>query len=314
MKKIEISVVVPVYNASLNLKKLVEDLFDVLKTNYDSYELILVNDKSLDDSWSIIANLCKSYSWIKGIGLRKNVGQHNAILAGLKFAEGKVIITMDDDGQNSPKYIVDLYAEINKGRDVCYANYLIKKHHFLRILASKINNLFVTLLFNKPLNLYLTSFRCITHNVKEEIIKNKAPSVYLDGLILSITRDISKISVIHNDRKFGKSNYSFIKLFNLWMQMATGFSVAPLRLASILGFIFSMTGFAMSLWLVFFTSPSGEIPMGWTSLIVVILFLGGIQLLALGVIGEYLGRAYLAVNNYPQFSIKETLNTNIETE
>jgi len=314
MKKIEISVVVPVYNASLNLKKLVEDLFNVLKTNYSSYELILVNDKSLDDSWNIIVDLCKSYTWIKGIELRKNVGQHNAILAGLKYAEGEAIITMDDDGQNSPKYIVDLCAEINKGRDVCYANYLIKKHNFLRIIGSKINNLFVTLLFNKPLNLYLTSFRCITHKVKEEIIKNKAPSVYLDGLILSITRNISKISVIHNDRKFGKSNYSFIKLLNLWMQMATGFSVAPLRLASILGFVFSITGFAMSLWLVFFTSPSSDIPMGWTSLIVVILFLGGIQLLALGVIGEYLGRTYLAANNYPQFSIKETLNTNIKTE
>ena len=114
MKKIEISVVVPVYNASLNLKKLVEDLFNVLKTNYNSYELILVNDKSLDDSWNIIVDLCKSYTWIKGIELRKNVGQHNAILAGLKYAEGEAIITMDDDGQNSPKYIVDLCGEIKK--------------------------------------------------------------------------------------------------------------------------------------------------------------------------------------------------------
>ena len=312
MRKIEISVVVPVYNASLNLKKLVEDLFDVLKNNYDSYELILVNDKSLDDSWNIITNLCKSYSWIKGIGLRKNVGQHNAILAGLKYAEGKVIVTMDDDGQNSPKYIVDLYAEINKGSDVCYANYLIKKHHFLRIFASKINNFFVTLLFNKPLSLYLTSFRCITHNVKEEIIKNKAPSIYLDGLILSITRNISKISVIHNDRKFGKSNYTFLKLLNLWMQMLTGFSVVPLRFASILGFFFSISGFIMALWLVLFKSITGETPVGWTSLLVVILFLGGIQLVALGVIGEFLGRIYLAANNYPQFSIKKTINTKIE--
>ena len=104
MKKIEVSVVVPVYNASLNLKKLVEDLFEVLKSNFNTYELILVNDKSLDDSWSIITNLCKSYSWIKGIELRKNVGQHNAIFAGLKYTEGDVIITMDDDSQNSPKF------------------------------------------------------------------------------------------------------------------------------------------------------------------------------------------------------------------
>jgi len=309
MKKIDISVVVPVYNASLNLKILVDEISEVLKSNFDNYELILIDDNSLDNSWHKILELCKSNTWIKGIELRKNVGQHNAILAGLKFAEGNNIITMDDDCQNSPKYIVDLSNEVNKGFDVCYATYLIKKHNILRILASKINNLFVTLLFNKPLGLHLTSFRCISHDIKEEIIKNKSPSVYLDGLILSITQNISKISVTHNKRKSGTSNYTFFKLLSLWMQMATGFSIAPLRLASILGIVFSITGFIMSLWLVFFKSPSTDIPMGWTSLIVVILFLGGIQLLALGVIGEYLGRTYLAANNYPQFSIRKTINT-----
>ena len=311
MKKLDVSVVVPVYNASLNLETLVGQISEVLKNNFDSYELILVNDKSLDSSWEKILDLCKLNPWVKGIYLRKNVGQHNAILAGLKFACGNTIITMDDDCQNSPKYIVELCNEVNKGFDVCYANYLTKKHNILRILGSKINNLFVTLLFNKPLSLSLTSFRCISHDIKEEIIKNKSPSVYLDGLILSITRNISKISVTHNKRKSGASNYTFLKLFSLWMQMATGFSVAPLRLASILGIVFSITGFAMSLWLVFFKSPSTEIPMVWTSLIVVILFLGGIQLLALGIIGEYLGRTYLAANNYPQFSISKTINTEL---
>ena len=312
MKKIEISVVIPVYNASLSLKNLVEDLFIVLKNNFNSYELILVNDKSLDDSWNIITNLCKSYSWIKGIELRKNIGQHNSILAGLKYAEGDRIITMDDDCQHSPKYIVDLNAELDKGHDVCYANYISKKHNLFRKLGSKINNLIVTLLFRKPWNLNLTPFRCISYQVKDEIIKNKAPSVYLDGLILSITRNISRILVIHNDRKFGKSNYTFLKLLNLWMQMLTGFSVVPLRVASILGFFFSISGFIIALWLVFFKSITGETPVGWTSLLVVILFLGGIQLVALGFIGEFLGRTYLAANNYPQFSVKETINTKIE--
>ena len=215
MKKKEISVVIPVYNASLNLKNLVDDLSDVLKKNFSSYELILVNDKSLDDSWNIIKNLCQSFDWIKGIELRKNIGQHNSILAGLRYANGKNIVTMDDDCQNSPKYIVDLIAELNKGYDVCYANYITKKHNFLRKIGSSINNFIATILFKKPINLYLTSFRCLSHHIKDEIIKNKSPSVYLDGLILSITRNISKISVTHNDRKFGKSNYTFFKLFNL---------------------------------------------------------------------------------------------------
>lgn len=312
MEKIQISIVIPVFNASLSLKDLINELATVLKDNFSSYEIILVDDKSKDDSWMQITNLCKNHSWIKGIELRKNVGQHNAILAGLNFATGKFIVTMDDDGQNSPKYIPDLFSEIQKGYDVCYANYKIKKHNFFRTMGSKLNNLFVTLLFKKSYDLKLTSFRIFTSQIRNEIIKNKSPSLYLDGLILSITSKISKISVDHLDRKFGKSNYSLYKLINLWMQMATGFSVAPLRLASILGLIFSTTGFLMSIWLVLFKLSSTETPMGWTSLIVAILFLGGIQLIALGAIGEYLGRAYLAVNNYPQYSINNKLNTKNE--
>ena len=312
MSKTEISIVIPVYNASINLKKLVEDLFDVLKNNFSTYELILVNDKSLDDSWEIITNLCKKYSWIKGIELRKNIGQHNAILAGLKYTEGRRIITMDDDYQHSPKDIVKLFSELDKGHDVCYANFITKKHNFLRNVGSQLNNFVVTLLFRKPWGLKVTPFRCISYEVKNEIIKNKAPSIYLDGLILSITRNITKVSVNHNEREFGKSNYSFSKLLSLWMQMLTGFSVVPLRFASIIGFFFSISGFLMALWLIFFKTISNETPLGWTSLLVIILFLGGIQLIALGVIGEYMGRTYLAANNYPQFSIRETLNVKKE--
>ena len=215
---------------------------------------------------------------------------------------------MDDDGQNSPNDIVNLHKEAIKGYDICYANYLSKKHNLFRKFASTINNIFVTFLFNKPLNLHLTSFRIFTFEIKNEIIKNKSSSIYLDGLLLSISSNISKIFVNHKVRKYGKSNYSFYKLLNLWMQMATGFSIAPLRLASILGLFFSIIGFIMSIWLVFIRIPSSDAPMGWTSLIVAVLFLGGIQLVALGAIGEYLGRTYLSVNNYPQYSINRVLN------
>ena len=210
----DLSIIIPVYNSENIIEELVKQLNDsVSNISYiNSFEIIMINDFSSDKSWEKIKSISKKFEFIKGISFAQNYGQHNAIMVGLEACDGEKVITMDDDGQNSPKYIVDLCAEINKGRDVCYANYLIKKHHFLRILGSKINNFFVTLLFSKPLNLYLTSFRCITHNIKDEIIKNKSPSIYLDGLILSITRNISKISVIHNDRKFGRSNYSFIKL------------------------------------------------------------------------------------------------------
>ncbi len=308
MKKIDISIVIPVFNSSPNLKSLVEEIFKILKENFSSYELILVNDKSSDNSWNVICELCNTYKWIKGIELRKNIGQHNSILAGLKYADGNRIITMDDDSQHSPNDITSLYSSLDMGHEVCYANYISKKHSFLRILGSKVNNFVVTMLFRKPWDLNLTPFRCISHQVKDEMIKNKSPSVYLDGLILSITRNITKIEVTHYDRKEGKSNYTFYKLISLWMQMLTGFSVTPLRFASIIGFLFSISGFIMAIWLIFFKTITGDTPLGWTSLLVVILFLGGIQLIALGVIGEFLGRTYLAANNYPQFSVRKTLN------
>ncbi len=314
MGKNEISIVIPVYNSSHNLENLVSEIYNIFKNNFKSYELILVDDKSLDNSWEIIKNLCKKYKFIKGVELRKNVGQHNAILAGLKFSTGKFIITMDDDGQNSPENIVDLYKEISKGYDICYANYLIKKHNFFRKAGSNLNNIFVTFLFKKPLDLYLTSFRIFTNEIKDELVKNKSSSIYLDGLLISITSNISKIYVDHQERQYGKSNYTFRKLLNLWIQMATGFSVAPLRLASILGLFFSLIGFLMSFWLVFIRVPTSEVPMGWTSLIVVTLFLGGIQLVALGAIGEYLGRTFLSVNNYPQYSINSVLNNSDDTK
>jgi undecaprenyl-phosphate 4-deoxy-4-formamido-L-arabinose transferase len=306
--KKNISVVIPVYNSSLNLLNLVDEIANIFKENFKTYELVLVDDKSEDNSWEVISSLCQKYDFVKGISLRKNVGQHNSLLAGIKHTSGEFIITMDDDGQNSPHDIIALYKEIKKGYDICYANYSIKKHNIFRKFASKFFNIFVTLLFNKPINLHLTSFRVFKSEIKDEVTKNKSSSIYLDGLLLSISSNISKISVTHNERKFGKSNYSFYKLFNLWVQMATGFSVAPLRLASILGLFFSIIGFIMSIWLVFFKIPSSEVPLGWTSLIVAILFLGGIQLVALGAIGEYLGRTYLSVNNYPQFSINKILN------
>ena len=308
MKDIKVSVIIPVFNSSKSLENLINELSIQLKDNYSSYEVILIDDKSNDNSWEIVANLCKNHNWVKAIKLRKNVGQHNAILAGLRFADGQYIVTMDDDGQNSPNDIVNLISEIEKGADVCYAKYLIKRHNIFRRFGSVINNIFVSILFNKPLRIKITSFRCFNSQIKDELIKNKSPSIYLDALIISLTRNISQIEVKHLSRKYGKSTYTFYKLLSLWFQMVTGFSVKPLRLASILGIIFSLSSFIMLIWLVFIRTPSSEFPVGWTSLVVVIIFFGGVQLLALGLIGEYLGRTYLLSNNHPQFSIKESKN------
>jgi glycosyltransferase involved in cell wall biosynthesis len=305
----KISIIIPVYNSALSLPSLFEDIQQVLKDNFNEYELILVNDNSLDNSWKIIEEICKKHTWVKAIDLRKNVGQHNATFAGLKMCIGETIVTIDDDGQNKPSDIVNLHNKVKGGFDVCYANYRVKKHNLFRRLGSLLNNFFVTILFKKKINLTINAFRCFNKEIKNEIIKTKSPYIYIDGIILSLTNNITKEFVDHKDRKFGKSNYSFSKLINLWIIVATGYSIVPLRVASFLGIFFSILGFLFSIWVILQTTLYGDVP-GWASLIIVVLILGGLQLLSLGIIGEYLGKSYLTLNQQPQFSIKKKININ----
>jgi polyisoprenyl-phosphate glycosyltransferase len=304
----ELTIIIPVYNSAENLENFIKNLILSISKNYKNFEIIMVDDFSRDNSWIVIEKLCSIHQNIKGIQLRKNSGQHNAIFSGLQHSEGEIIVTMDDDGQNLPDAVQKLIDNVKKGSDVCYANYKIKKHNFFRRFGSYINNLVASFLFNKPFNLILTSFRCFNKDIKDEILKNKSSHIYLDGLIFSVTGNVSQVDVDHKEREFGVSNYTVLKLLELWLKMATGFSVLPLRLASIFGIIFSITSFAITIWLVFFRSMSSEIPIGWTSLMVIIIFLGGIQLLAIGLIGEYLGRAYLTINNSPKYSERKKIN------
>lgn len=311
MNNIELSVVIPVFNSEEGLQNLIKELIANLEINYKNFEIILVDDNSCDNSWKVLNDLCSKHDFIKGIQLRKNVGQHNAIFAGLKYAEGDFIITMDDDGQNPPEGIRHLVDEVKKGFDASYAKYIIKRHNLLRRLGSFINNIVASFLFNKPMKLILTSYRCFNQDINKELLKNKSTSVYLDGLIFSITKNISNVVVEHKHRLLGKSNYTFFKLFTLWTQMATGFSILPLRISSLLGILFSVSSFLITIWFVFIRSVPSDIPVGWTSLIVVVIFFGGIQLLALGLIGEYIGRTYLTVNNSIQYSEKNKLNIKV---
>jgi len=305
----DLSIIIPVYNSEKILEIFTDKLIQTLKEKYNNFEIILINDASKDNSWKIVQKLCqKNKLIIKGINLRKNVGQHNAIFAGLKNCNGKIIVTMDDDGQNLPESIPSLIDELNKGFDVCYANYKNKKHNIFRKFGSFINNLVASFLFDKPYNLVLTGFRCFTCDIKDEILKFQSAYIYLDGLIFSSTNNYSQIFVDHKEREIGKSNYTASKLFGLWLRMAFGFSIIPLRLASIFGILLSITSLIIAVWLIFFRSMSSSIPLGWTSLMVIILFLGGIQLLALGLIGEYLGRTYITINNSTKYSIKNKIN------
>lgn len=306
---IKFSIIIPVYNSEEILSDLVQQIFISMKGYRNRFEVILICDHSTDNSWNIIKSLSKKYKNITGILLQINAGQHNACMAGFAAARGDFIITMDDDLQHSPFDIPLLYDEIIKGYDVVYTNFKNREHPFWKIFSSSFNNFTSSLLIGKPRNLYLSPFRIFTSQVKNQILNYSGPYVYVDGLILSVTRNISSIIVNHHPRFKGKSSYGFFKSISLWSKMATGFSITPLRLTSFIGIFVASSGFLLALIFIIQKFTIDFMPLGWTSVIVTLLTIGGFQLIAIGVIGEYLGRVLMTLNGKPQYIIKEKIQS-----
>ena len=309
-----LSIVIPVYNSEDILDELINQIISEIRKKinlYKNYEIILVNDKSTDNSWRKIKEITANKKNVIGINLSKNFGQHNALMAGIKSSRGDFLITMDDDLQHSPSYIIDIINKLNEGFDVCYTKYQNNKYSFLKKLGSAINDRVANIVLDKPKNIYLSSFRGIRRNVINELKKFNGPYVYLDGIILNITNNIGSIEVKHNRRLKGNSGYSFKKLFSLWLKVFTNSSIFPLRVASVTGFIITIISIFFAILLIIFKIKNPEIPQGWTSIATFIFFFSGVQLLALGIIGEYIGRIFINLNQKPQYIIKEQIRTNI---
>jgi undecaprenyl-phosphate 4-deoxy-4-formamido-L-arabinose transferase len=273
-----------------------------------SHELILVCDDSPDGSWEVIKDLKMKNSEIKALNLSKNVGQHNAILAGLSIAVNPLVVTMDDDLQHDPRDIQKLIAALEPGVDVVYAEFASKHHPFWKKIGSTFNNLVASIILQKPRNLYLSPFRIIRKEIVDQVLLFRGPFAYIDGLLISSTKRIKSVLVSHNKRFSGKSLYGFSKSLKLWVQMATNTSIAPLRFTTILGIAVASLSFLIGVLLVVTKLIDSAYPVGWASLIVTVLFLSGIQLLSLGVLGEYLGKAALALSGKPQYVIKDQIN------
>lgn len=304
-----LSLVIPVYGSEQVLPELVARLRDVLDgvAGLDGgYELILVCDCSPDGSWRVIRELATSHPWVHGISLRMNAGQHNALMAGFARARGQVVVTMDDDLQHSPRDIPALLAELARGRDVVYARFKDRKHAWWKIAGSRLNDIVAGRLLQKPKGLYLSPFRALRAEIVQDVLRYTGPYAYVDGLVLSVTRNIGSVDVDHHDRYAGDSAYSLRKSISLWLKMATSFSIVPLRLTSIAGLCFAGLGFLLALAFVVQKFTIDRMPDGWSSLMVSILILGGVQLIALGMLGEYLGRVLLTLNGRPQFVVGET--------
>lgn len=305
----KLSIVIPVYGSELVLPELVTQVKAVLNGLSGvagHYEIIFVCDRSPDNAWQVIQSLSRSHPEVLGILLRMNAGQHNALMAGFARARGEIILTMDDDLQHSPTDIPKLLAEIERGHDVAYARFRSRNHAKWKVAGSRLNNLVAGYLMQKPKDLYLSPFRAMKAAIRDDILRYRGPYVYVDGLILSVTRNIASVDVDHHDRYAGDSGYGLSKSISLWLKMATSFSIVPLRLTSLLGLFFAGLGFLLAVLLIIQRFTLNLMPIGWSSLIVAILMIGGVQLLALGMLGEYLGRVLLTINSRPQYVIAET--------
>ncbi|HEY4311675.1 MAG TPA: glycosyltransferase [Pirellulales bacterium] len=307
-RAVELSIVVPVYNSSAILPSLIERLRPVLDALGKSYEVLLVEDGSPDDSWRVLKELqSQDPQHIVAVQLMRNYGQHNALMCGFRHARGALIITMDDDLQHPPEEIPKLLETITAGDlDLVYGCYDKKKHPPLKNIGSKIVNMFFRHVFR--LSVTVTAFRIFRRELLEAILPYKLPFTFIDGLLAWNTRRVGKVTVEHHPRAAGRSGDSLSKMVTLALNLFTNFSLLPLQMVSLLGGAAAVCGLLAGVYYLFRYFTSSITTPGYASIIVSILTLGGLQLLGLGVIGEYLGRLHLNVNGKPQYRERNVLD------
>jgi len=299
-----LSIVIPVYNGSQTIGQLVQHLSQIRIDG--GHEIVLVDDGSADNSVEVCSELVRISTDVPVtlVKLARNFGEHNAVMAGLYYASGAYIITMDDDLQNPPSEVEKLYiCTRDSGKHVMYTYYEEKKHSWHRNMGSKFANWTANLVLDKPNQMYLSSFRCMSALVVREITRYRGPFPYIDGLIFQTTNSVGSVQVEHLERKEGRSNYNFTRLLRLWLNIALNFSTIPLRLISFIGVVastISLLFFADVIWEYFFVGINIT---GWTSMMATILFFSGAQLIMLGVVGEYVGRTYLTLSSKPQYVV-----------
>lgn len=305
----ELSFVVPVFNGGQTVGSVVSRIHEAFADT--TFEILLVNDGSQDDSAQVCRSLVSAHSpRVTFLDLSRNFGEHNAVLAGLSESIGRYVAVLDDDCQNPPEEIRRMLQHLVLSRlDVVYGRYEDKKHNWFRNLGSWFNDRMATAMLRKPREIYLSSFKVMNRFLVNQIVNYHGPFAYIDGLIFRTTRNIGQISVRHEERRVGRSGYTLRRLVRLWLNMFLGFSIAPLRISVVLGLITSVLSVLMmaaivvdKLWI----NPT--IPVGIPTVLVCISLFGGIQLVVLGMVGEYVGRIFLAQNGTPQFVIREVYN------
>ena len=303
----KISFVIPCYGSEKTIRMVVEEIVQVMASQQETYtyEIILVNDSSPDNVWVEIQKLANEFQNITGICLAKNFGQHAALMAGYRSCKGEIVVSLDDDGKTPVDEVFSLIDKIHQGYDVVYGSYPVIKQNPFRRFGSWVNAKMTEMMLGKPKELKGTSYYAARRFVIREMIQYHNPYPYVGGLVLQSTHNVTDVPVTHRARQSGHSGYSIKKLLKLWMNGFTAFSEKPLRVATIIGLICSMIGFISGVALIIRKIVNPSVLMGYSSTMATILFIGGIIMLLLGMIGEYVGRIYISMNNAPQYVIRE---------
>lgn len=308
MKKI-VSFVIPCYRSEHTVGHVVAEICETMKglEQYD-LEIILVNDCSPDGTWAAIRRLCQEDNRIRGINFARNFGQHAALMAGMRQSVGEYVVCLDDDGQTPADEVGKLLEKLEEGYDAVYASYAHKQHSLFRNLGSKVNELMTRIMLEKPRELYISSYFAVQRFVVEDMIHYENSYPYVIGLVLRATKNITNVEVNHREREEGSSGYTLKKLLGLWFNGFTAFSVKPLRIATCVGCLSAAAGFLYGLYTIIKRLVNPEVPMGFSSTMAAIVFFGGMIMIMLGMIGEYIGRIYISLNNSPQYVIRERIN------
>lgn len=305
----KLSFVIPCYRSQETISTVVDEIERTVAAlgAYD-YEIILVNDSSPDDTFSVISALAENDRHITAVDLAKNFGQHAALMCGMRRSSGEIVICLDDDGQTPADEVGKLLEKIEEGYDVVYASYGHKQHSGFRNFGSRVNAKMTEIMLGKPRELSLTSYFAAKRFIIDEMLRYENCFPYVMGLVLRSTKNICNVTVNHRARELGQSGYNLGKLLGLWMNGFTSFSIKPLRLATYFGALTAFAGFIYALVIIIRHFTVGLAPLGWSSTTALLLILGGIILLVLGLIGEYIGRIFMCVNDSPQYVERQVVS------
>jgi len=302
----KISFVIPCYRSEKTLPDVIDRIKSTMAEIGHEFESILVNDSSPDNTFEVIKKLASENDNILGIDLAKNFGQHCALMAGMRHSSGDVVVCLDDDGQTPANEVGKLLGKLDEGFDVCYASYGKKQHSGFRNFGSKVNELMTRIMLGKPKELKVSSYFAAKRFVVDDMLRYDQSYAYVIGLVLRATKNVANVEVNHRARSVGESGYTLAKLFSLWFNGFTAFSIKPLRIATAIGCFCACSGFLYGIYTIIKKIILMDaVEAGFSALMSVIVFLGGMVMLMLGLIGEYIGRIYICMNNSPQYVIRQ---------